>query len=79
MSRDETEGFVGRVLFEVEGHQAPYEIILQSKKGKEWSYSLLFASQSGDDEEIEAVDDELDEDDELFGRLVQAAKISLDE
>ncbi|MCC3373125.1 hypothetical protein [Cohnella sp. REN36] len=77
MRRDEEEGYVGRVQFEAEGHRVPYEIVLQSKKGKEWSYSLLFASESGDDDEIEAVDDELDENDALFDQLVQAARAAL--
>lgn len=73
MSYSEENGYVGSVAFTVEGHPAPYEVALQSKKGKDWAYSLLFQRGSGKEEDILAVEESLEEDDELFERLVDAA------
>ncbi|SFL80119.1 hypothetical protein SAMN03159341_1107 [Paenibacillus sp. 1_12] len=70
------DGHVGKVSFAVENHKQPYEIMLYSKKGKEWSYSLNFLNESGGEEDIEAVE-ELLEDDEIYEELVEAAKSKL--
>ncbi|MDF2671073.1 MAG: hypothetical protein K0R67_3379 [Paenibacillus sp.] len=77
MSHSKEDGYVGRVLFEAEGHSKAYEMTLQSKSMKDWSYALNFHLESGKEEEILAVEDRLEEDDELFDRLVDAAKDSL--
>ncbi|MEK0313915.1 hypothetical protein [Cohnella sp. 56] len=79
LAKDEENGYVGKVVFEVEGHDAPYEMALQSDKGKEWSYSLLFAGSSGSEAQIDAVDRELEENDELFDRMITAAEEALQE
>jgi hypothetical protein len=71
------EGHVGKVAFEVENHKQPYEIMLYSKKGKEWSYSLNFLQEPGGEEEIEALEELLEENDEIYEQLVEAAKIKL--
>jgi hypothetical protein len=74
MTFNEEDGYVGHVHFEVEGHRKPYEITLQSdKRGREWSYSLVFDGEPGSEEEIQALDELLEEDDELFDPLVEAA------
>lgn len=73
MTKDEVNGYVGKVVFEVEGHDAAYEMALQSDKGNEWSYSLLFAGKSGSEEQIDAVDAEIESNDELYERLIDAA------
>ena len=67
------EGFLGRVTFTVHGHQAAYEMVLQSKKGKDWGYSLNFLAESGKDGEIEVVEAYLEENDDAFDQLVDAA------
>ncbi|MDG0812896.1 hypothetical protein [Cohnella rhizosphaerae] len=78
MTKDEVNGYVGKVVFEVEGHDAAYEMALQSDKGREWSYSLLFAGKSGSEAQIDAVDAEIESNDELYERLVDAAVDALD-
>ncbi|QYR23282.1 hypothetical protein KZ483_10385 [Paenibacillus sp. sptzw28] len=77
MTHTEADGYVGGVEFEAEGHASAYEITLQSKKGKDWSYALLFRDASGKEEDIFAVEQLIEEDDELFDRLVKAAKDAL--
>lgn len=77
MEFTEADGYVGKVAFEVEGHKEPYEIVLQSKKGKEWSYGLFFLSQPGDEDQILEVEDWLEEDDDAYYSLIDAAKQAL--
>lgn len=77
MSHTKEDGYIGRVEFEVSGHKESYEITLHSKKGDEWSYGLFFSKQSGNEEEIMAVEDWLEEDDEAYFRLVDAAMNTL--
>jgi hypothetical protein len=79
MEHSKEDGYVGKVEFEVENHKKPYEITLQSKKGKEWSYSLNFLNESGSEEEIDAVEELLEENDEQFDLLVNAARSKLQE
>jgi hypothetical protein len=79
MSHTKEDGYVGKVEFEVPGHKEPYEITLHSKKGDEWSYGLFFSKQSGNEEEIMAVEDWLEEDDAAYFRLVDAAMNALPE
>ncbi|HEY0828083.1 MAG TPA: hypothetical protein VGE40_08310 [Bacilli bacterium] len=67
-------GYIGNVQFQAEGHKEPYEITLHSKDGKEWSYGLHFSHEPGIEEEIYLVETEIDEDDEFFDKLIQAAK-----
>ncbi|MCY9662106.1 hypothetical protein P5G65_17080 [Paenibacillus chondroitinus] len=72
MAYSKAEGYLGHVQFSVEGHEHPYEITLQSLRGKDdWSYALNFLSESGKEEDIEAVE-ELLEEDEWFDLLVNA-------
>ncbi|MBW7454230.1 hypothetical protein ACFOLF_08775 [Paenibacillus sepulcri] len=77
MTHDAEEGYKGNVIFEVEGHKYPYEVTLLTKKGKMWDYSLSFSSESGSEEEIFAVEQAIEEDDEIFDRIVEAAEDSL--
>ncbi|MCD1257572.1 hypothetical protein B5M42_001810 [Paenibacillus athensensis] len=77
MSFTKGDGYVGQVEFRVEGHEMPYEMTLHSTNRKEWSYGLHFLQQSGREEDILAVEDMLEEDDELFDRLVEAAENTL--
>jgi len=67
------EGYSGYVHFEAEGHKAAYELTLIGKKSSEWSYSLNFLNGPGVEEEINAVEQEIEENDELFDSLIDAA------
>jgi hypothetical protein len=77
MSHNKEDGYVGNVEFLVETHKEPYEITLYSKNRKEWSYGLHFLNASGSEEEIFAVEELIDENDEYFDQLVDAAKAAL--
>ncbi|WP_442604300.1 hypothetical protein [Paenibacillus sp. KN14-4R] len=80
MSFSKEDGYVGHVQFVVEGHMAPYEMTLQkSKKGKEWNYALNYANESGPEDDIMDVEEEIEENDELFDMLVNAAKDKLEQ
>ncbi|WP_123040717.1 hypothetical protein [Cohnella candidum] len=74
MAYNERDGYFGRVRFEVEGHKQPYELTLQSdKRMDDWNYSLNFLSESGVEQQIEAVEQAIEENDDFFDDLVEAA------
>ncbi|MCM3745851.1 hypothetical protein M3223_00645 [Paenibacillus pasadenensis] len=77
MSYNKEDGYVGKVQFQVKGHKQPYEMALQSKKGKDWAYGLFFKDKAGPEEEIELVEEELEENDEMYDALVEAARSAL--
>ncbi|WP_239614287.1 hypothetical protein [Cohnella mopanensis] len=78
MSHSEESGYVGHVQFEVEEHKQPYEVTIQSNNGRNnWSYALNFSNQPGSEEEIQAVDEQLEEDDSFFEQFVIAANKAL--
>lgn len=81
MTQDKEKGYSGSVQFEVEGHKQPYEITLQltSIRGTTWDYSLRFAKESGSEEQIDAVEKAIEEDDDLFDLLIDAAAATLPE
>jgi len=78
MTYSKEDGYVGKVQFRVDGHDNEYEITLHSKRGTDWGYGLFFLHESGKEEQLLALEDELEEDDELFDSLVQAAKDKLE-
>lgn len=78
ITHSKADGYVGKVEFRVEGHKQPYEITLHSKNKKEWMYSLNFLNESGSEEEIEALEELLEEDDEVYDLLVNAATSKLE-
>ncbi|MFC3746755.1 hypothetical protein [Paenibacillus sp. GCM10012306] len=73
MRRNEDGSFVGRTVFTLENHTSPYEITFYSKKGSEWDYSLSFAGEPGSEEQFLQTDTLLEEDDEIFNQLLDAA------
>ncbi|WP_159887510.1 hypothetical protein [Paenibacillus puerhi] len=73
MEHSKEEGYLGRVIFSWLDKPTQYELTLQSKNSRDWNYSLSFAKESGTEEEIYAVEARLEEDDELFDSLVDAA------
>jgi hypothetical protein len=76
MNYDQESGYTGQVQFTVEGHKCPYELTLHSTKGNEWSYGLHFHGEPGSEDEILALDECIEEDDELFDQLIKAAWIT---
>ncbi len=74
MHRNEDKRFIGKVECKVEGHRETYEVTLESKNMKDWGYSLLYLNESGPDGEIEALDQYLEDNDEAFDLLVDAAE-----
>ena len=79
MTYSKEDGYVGKVQFRAQGHRDAYEMALQSKKGKNWSYGLFFLETSGSEDDIFAMEDRLEEDDELFDWLTQSAMAALEE
>ncbi|MFF2482522.1 hypothetical protein [Paenibacillus sp. NPDC058071] len=77
MTYTKESGYIGQVHFEVEGHPNAYEMTLHSRKATEWGYGLFFLHESGSEEQLLEVEDRLEEDDELFDQLVQAAQEKL--
>ncbi|MBH5316456.1 hypothetical protein I6N90_01380 [Paenibacillus sp. GSMTC-2017] len=77
MTYSKEDGYVGKVQFSVEGHDQEYEIALHSKRGSDWGYGLFFLNESGSEEQFLALDNELEEDDELFEVLIHAAQEKL--
>jgi predicted RNase H-like HicB family nuclease len=73
MSRTDEDGWLGKVEFAVKDHKEPYEIVFHSKDGRDWGYSLHFLDESGPEEEIDALDQYLEENDEAYEMLLDAA------
>lgn len=74
MKFSEHDGYLGHVRFAAEGHKQPYELTLQSDgRVDDWNYALNFLNESGKEEEIELVERAIEEEDELFDSLVEAA------
>lgn len=73
MQRNEENHFVGYTVFSLEGQASVYEITFMSKKGKDWDYSLNFAGEPGPEEEFLKADALIEESDELFDDLLDAA------
>lgn len=80
MTHSAAEGYFGFVRFEVEGHKQPYELTLQSdKKIDDWNYALSFLNESGSEAEFEKVEQAIEEDENVFDDLVDAALAKLEE
>ncbi|NMO95877.1 hypothetical protein [Paenibacillus lemnae] len=73
MQLDDESRFVGSTIFEVEGHTGAYEITFLSKNGKDWDYSLHFADEPGPEEQFLLIDAQLEENEDLFDDLLDAA------
>jgi hypothetical protein len=76
---DGERSYKGRVQFQVDGHDQTYEVALFSKNKRDWDYSLMFANESGSEQNMFLVEEMLENDDDLFDTLVDAAMNSLDE
>lgn len=79
MEYSKEEGYVGQVEFEVEQDNNTYEITLhKSRKAKEWGYSLHFTTKSGSEEELFAVEELIEDNDEIYDLLIETAKSKLE-
>ncbi len=74
MLYEKDSGYTGQVEFAVEGHKSPYELTMHSSKGNEWSYGLHFLGEPGKEEEIFAVEEFIEDNDESFDQLIEAAR-----
>lgn len=79
MTKDENGVYLGQVVFGVNGHESVYEITFYSKRGKEWDYSLHFAGEPRVEEEMMEMDSWIEENDDLFDYLLDAAWSKLPE
>ncbi|WP_313637280.1 hypothetical protein MHH52_15020 [Paenibacillus sp. FSL K6-0276] len=73
MSRKEDRSYVGRTIFTLENHKAPYEITFFSTRGTEWDYSISFAGEPGSEEQFLETDALLENDDDVYNQLLDAA------
>jgi len=73
MRRNEDGSFVGKTIFSLDNHKAQYEITFYSKKGSEWDYSLSFAGEPGSEEQFLETDALLENDDDVYNQLLDAA------
>lgn len=78
LTYSDEDKYVGFVRFAVEGHLANYELTLLSKNNYDWQYSLTFYGQSGKEEEIDLVEQQIENDDDLFDSLIEAAQEKLE-
>jgi hypothetical protein len=73
MEQDKDRSYSGFVRFRTDSGETVYELSLGSKDGGEWLYNLHFTEASGNDEQMDAVSELIDEDDEIFDELLQSA------
>jgi hypothetical protein len=73
MNKDEEGLLLGKTVFTVDGHKEAYEVTFFSKRGKEWDYSLHFHAEPGDEEQLLTVDTYLENNDDAFDALLDAA------
>lgn len=78
MRQEEDGTFLGQAVFNMEGQKSTFEISFFSKKGKEWDYSLHYAEGERIEEELLAIDELLEEDDDLFDMLLDAARDAME-
>lgn len=74
MNYETESGYTGQVEFVVEGHKSPYEITMHSMKGNDWSYGLHFLGDPGKEEEIFVLEEYIEDNDECFDQLIDAAR-----
>jgi hypothetical protein len=77
MEYDQENGYVGTVAFQFANHKYPYEVTLYSKKGKQWMYGLHFMREPGNEEDLLAMEEFIEEHDEYYDFLIETAKKTL--
>lgn len=79
MNKQEDGSYIGKTVFQVETHKVNYEVTFFSKRGHDWDYSLHFAGEPGDEEQLLLVDAHIEQNDEAFDSLLDAAWNNLPE
>lgn len=79
MTKQEDGTYIGKTIFEVEGHKVGYEISFFSKRGHDWDYSLHYAGEPGMEEQLLDVDAKIEQEDTWFDTLLDAAWNALSE
>ena len=79
MHKSEDRIYLGKTVFVVEGHKEPYEVTFHSKRGRELDYSLHFHAEPGDEEQLLKVDAFLENNDDAFDAVLDAALDTLPE
>lgn len=79
MNKQEDGSYIGKTVFQVETHKVNYEVTFFSKRGNDWDYSLHFAGEPGDEEQFLLVDAYIEQNDEAFDSLLDAAWDNLPE
>jgi hypothetical protein len=73
MIRKPNGEYSGYTRFQANQAATIYELSLASDDGKDWMYNLHFTANSGTDELMDEVSNWIDENDEAFDELLQAA------
>ncbi|MEB3101710.1 hypothetical protein [Ferviditalea candida] len=79
MSYSKEDKYVGKVDFQLDNHKQAYEMSLYSKDRKDWMYSLHFLNASGSEEEISKVEELIEQNDDFFDQLLEAAVNTLEQ
>ncbi|MBP1903926.1 hypothetical protein J2Z32_000543 [Paenibacillus turicensis] len=79
MKKEADGSFLGKTIFQANEDPTKYEITFFSKRGKDWDYSLHYADEPGNEELLLAVDAHIEQSDEDFDQLLDAAWNSMDE
>jgi len=73
MKKDEDDHYIGHASFRLEDTKDLFEVTFHSKRGTNWDYSINFAKEPGNEEELFRIDTLLIEDETLFDHLLDAA------
>ena len=79
MKKEVDGSFLGKTIFQANEDSTKYEITFFSKRGKDWDYSLHFADDPGKEELLLAVDAHIEQSDDDFDELLDAALNNMDE
>lgn len=78
MNKEADGSYLGNTIFQVDDIEIKYEITLFSKRGNDWDYSLHYADEPGKEELFLAVDAYIEQSDEAFDELLDAAWNSME-
>lgn len=73
MTKEADGSYLGKTIFTADENEIKYEITFFSKRGKDWDYSLHYADEPGNEELLLAVDAYIEQSDDAFDDLLDAA------
>lgn len=79
MKKEADGSFLGKTIFQANEDTTKYEITFFSKRGKDWDYSLHYSDEPGNEELLLDVDTHIEQSDEAYDLLLDAAWNSMDE